>query len=101
MGAYTFSREPPFTLLEVSPYPIVHDTLYNGPWDHITQRRIDYCVFPTTFFIEGGTIFLSLGHQDRSGYVATLDLRAVLDSLLPVHTHDNPSSAHPHLRSAA
>jgi predicted GH43/DUF377 family glycosyl hydrolase len=92
MGAYTFSAQPPFKLLSVSPYPIVHKDLYDGPWDPLKNRQIDYCVFPMSIFLqkegEGDTaldtVFVSYGWNDHEGWIAKMRLKSLLDSLEPV-----------------
>lgn len=38
MGAYTFSCRPPFTLLSISPQPIIHETLYSG-WQYYYKTQ--------------------------------------------------------------
>jgi predicted GH43/DUF377 family glycosyl hydrolase len=85
MGAYTFSPNPPFRLLSMSPFPIMPEQFYNGPWYPIKQRGIDYCLFPLSIFIEGGeTIVMSAGHQDNVGYILKFGLQEVLDTLVSV-----------------
>jgi hypothetical protein len=86
MGAYTFSAQQPFKLLAASPYPIVHDDLYQGPWAFITARRIDYVPFPTGLSIQNGIVYLSLGHQDWRGLMVKLNASQLLNSLVPVVT---------------
>lgn len=91
MGAYTFTPHPPFKLVGISSFPIIHKPFYDGAWDHISARRIDYCVFPMSFFIDdtdsiskNKTIVLSLGRNDREGWILRLDLNTLLNSLDPV-----------------
>jgi hypothetical protein len=85
IGAYTFSPTPPFRLLSMSPFPIMPEQFYNGPWYPIKQRGIDYCLFPLSIFIEGeDTIVMSAGHQDNVGYILKFGLQEVLDTLVPV-----------------
>jgi predicted GH43/DUF377 family glycosyl hydrolase len=90
-GAYTFSASEPFHLMDISPVPIVSDKLYQGEWDYLRNRKIDYCVFPMSFFIQGGIVYLSFGFNDHSGYIAQLNLTKLLDSLEPVLLDDNPA----------
>lgn len=84
MGAFTFTKEAPYRLLGMSQVPIMHDRLYTGEWSQFKNRRIDYVVFPTNFFIEGDDLYLSFGSQDRTAYVAQMKLKAVLDSINPI-----------------
>jgi len=85
-GAYTFTSEPPFRVLSVSPMPIIPRELYTGPWG---QRFIDYCVFPMSIFVDGKFIHLSFGYQDRSGMMAKIVLEDLLNSLVPVTHFDD------------
>lgn len=86
MGAYTFSHKnsSQFELLAMSPVPITPPALYNGPWDPIKPRKIDYCIFPMSLFKNGEDLVLSIGHNDVNGYLATFDLQTLLDSLVPL-----------------
>lgn len=90
-GAYTFSASEPFHLMDISPVPIVSDKLYQGEWDYLRNRKIDFCVFPMSFFVQGGIVYLSFGYNDHSGYIAQLNLTKLLDSLEPVLLDDNPA----------
>jgi predicted GH43/DUF377 family glycosyl hydrolase len=85
MGAYTFTASPPFKLIAMSPYPIIDERLYTGPWDGLKNRKIDYCVFPMSFYLDDNDIIvLSFGHNDRDGYIAKIHLTALLKSLEPI-----------------
>jgi predicted GH43/DUF377 family glycosyl hydrolase len=83
-GAYTFTAEPPFRVLGVSQVPIMNWALYTVAWSAFSKRGIDYVTFPTSYFLEGDKIMLSLGHQDKQGWLLTLKVDAVLASLNPV-----------------
>lgn len=87
-GAFTFSLEPPFKLLKISPVPIVSNELYTGAWVPYHNRHLDYVVFPMTFAINNDTIQMSFGHQDWEGMIGYLNLQEVLDSL---HSFDTDS----------
>ena len=55
MGAYTFSKQPPFTLLSISRFPIVDKQFYSGTWNtRFANRKINYVVFPMHFTVENG-----------------------------------------------
>lgn len=87
MGAFTFSDEPPFRLLEVSRLPIVDLLLYSGPTFHKYRKkaRSDYVIFPMSLFEGDAEYFmLSLGTQDRHGWLASINKQQLLDSLEPV-----------------
>jgi predicted GH43/DUF377 family glycosyl hydrolase len=81
-GAYTFSAEPPFRLLQVSPVPVMPQRFYEGAW--LVPTDITYCMFPLHIFQHGAEIIMSLGGQDKDGYLAWFDLEEVLDSLVDV-----------------
>jgi hypothetical protein len=106
MGAYAFSRDPPFHLLAVSRYPIIDDALYLGPWNtRFPNRRIDYVVrylslsllplrhlsltvlsalrqvFPMHFDLRGDWVHVTIGHQDAHGWLLTLPLEGLLWSM--------------------
>jgi len=39
-GAFTFTKDPPFRLLSISPFPIVARSLYQGPWVPFHNRYL-------------------------------------------------------------
>lgn len=84
MGVYTFTADPPFRLISISPFPIMPSQFYTGPWHGIRQRQIDYCLFPMSLFIEDETMFVSAGHQDSIGYLLHFNLHEVLETLVSV-----------------
>mmetsp|Transcript_2940 Transcript_2940/g.4525 ORF Transcript_2940/g.4525 Transcript_2940/m.4525 type:complete len:458 (-) Transcript_2940:474-1847(-) len=85
MGAYTFTAEPPFRMLSMSPYPIMPENLYTGKWSFQKVAKLDYIIFPTSLFVENNqTVFLSLGHQDVDGFLLRMDLQSLLNTLVPV-----------------
>lgn len=86
MGAYTFTKKPPFRLLSVSPEPIMDEFLYTGPWyRNYRNRHLDYIVFPMGLRqLDDNTLLLSFGKQDVSGYTALVDRKRLLQSLQPV-----------------
>ncbi len=83
-GAYTFSSQPPFRLLAISPLPLMDDSLYTGPWDPLKNRHIDYVAFPSTCFLHGDEVVMSFGWQDHMGMTATFKLKHLLQTLEPV-----------------
>ena len=82
-GAYAFSRHPPFRLVAVSNVPIVDERFYNGPW---VNRRFCYAPYPTGLWLEneGAVVKMTMGFNDREGYVLTFDAQVLLESLVPV-----------------
>ena len=89
MGAFVFSAQGgAFRLLAISPLPIMEEGLYNGPWHPFRNRRIDYCVFPSTLLRDErdpDVAHVSFGHQDVRGFLADLRISQLLRSLVPVH----------------
>jgi predicted GH43/DUF377 family glycosyl hydrolase len=82
LGAYTFTAHPPFRLLEINRTPLLFDErMYTGEWDPIKNRRIDYCLFPMSFFLANETIYMTFGRNDQNAYIATMKLSDVLRSL--------------------
>lgn len=87
MGAMTFASEPPFELLAHSNLPILLERFYVGLWNPLKNRGIDYVVFPSTLSFHPhnqSRLILSFGHQDVRGYLATLEIKPLLDSLISV-----------------
>ncbi|MBS0653460.1 MAG: hypothetical protein JSR39_08055 [Verrucomicrobia bacterium] len=83
MGAYTFSAQPPFPIKRVSPEPIVGKGFYRGPvykpyWGSVR------CVYPAGFIFDDNFIWVSYGRQDHEVWIAKLDKKELLNSLVPV-----------------
>jgi predicted GH43/DUF377 family glycosyl hydrolase len=78
MGAYTFSPNPPFELRKISPEPIVGEEFYtlSHHWKKV--------VFPGGFVVSGSKIVLAYGKNDDEIWIAELDKKMLLDSLIPV-----------------
>ena len=83
MGAYTFSLDPPFRLLSYSPLPIIDTSMYQGAWALFKNRRNDYVIFPMSLIVKSDTVYVSFGRNDHEGWLATLKLDKLLDSLVP------------------
>lgn len=90
MGAYTFSVDPPFHLLKISPEPIIGKNFYHGktykPYHHPVCA-----VFPAGYICEDDTIYVFFGRQDHEIWVVAIDKIGLLDSLKPV-LHKNDST---------
>ena len=82
MGAYTFSAHPPFHLLRISPQPIVGKNFYKGP-AYKTWKPVRV-VFPGGYVADEQFIWILYGRQDHEIWVAKLDKKALLNSLVPV-----------------
>jgi len=85
IGAYTFSLEPPFKILTISPEPIVGKNFYHGasykPYWHAICA-----VFPAGYICKGDILYLFYGRQDHEIWVAAIDKQGLLNSLIPVST---------------
>lgn len=84
IAAYTFSKEPPFEMLRVSPEPIFAKGFYQEPY-YITWKPLR-CVFPCGYIIDEKHVWISYGRQDHEVWVMKLDKQKLLNSLLPVET---------------
>jgi predicted GH43/DUF377 family glycosyl hydrolase len=80
MGAYTFSRTPPFSLLRYSPKPIVGENFYRGP-AHNTWKPLRV-VFPGGYVADDRFIWIAYGRQDHEIWIAKLDKQGLLNSLV-------------------
>ena len=82
MAAYTFSAEPPFHLTSMSPEPIVGKNFYKGP-AYKTWKPLRV-VFPGGYVADEKYIWVLYGRQDHEIWVAKMDKKGLLDSLIPV-----------------
>lgn len=82
MGAYTFESKPPFALIAASPEPIVAENFYEPPY-YKTWKPLR-CVFPAGIVVDEDYIWVSYGRQDHEAWVAKIDKKALLNSLVPV-----------------
>ena len=98
-------------------FPLTHRVFYDGPWSKDYPGLIDYVVFPMSFIIlpanltgsgsawrafdpwscderclQKTELLLSVGVQDRDGWLARLSLGRLLDSLVPVDAHHGEES---------
>jgi predicted GH43/DUF377 family glycosyl hydrolase len=80
LGAYTFSAKPPFAITKVSPKPIMGKDFYKGP-SYKTWKPLRV-VFPGGFISDEKFIWLLYGRQDHEVWVAKLDKRELLNSLV-------------------
>lgn len=86
MGAYTFSRDFPFTITQISTQPIIGKQFYNGAeykpyWGSV---RV---VFPCGF-IDDKYIWIAYGRQDHEMWITKLDKKKLYASLIPVSSVD-------------
>lgn len=83
IGAFTFSPYPPFEITKISRQPITAKQFYSGeayqPYWH--PLRV---VFPAGYVFDEKYIYMVYGRQDHEIWVAKLDRKALLQSLVPV-----------------
>ena len=85
MGAYTFSSSPPFELKRMSKEPIVGKDFYNGPNHYKPYWKPGMYIFPAGILIEEEKIWVTYGRQDHEIWIAKLDKRGLLESLIDIH----------------
>jgi len=83
MGAYLFESQPPFTIKKISPEPIVAENFYFGE-NYAPYWKPINAVFPCGIFCEDEYIWVSYGRQDHEMWLAKIDKRKLLDSLINV-----------------
>lgn len=82
LGAYTFSKEPPFEVTSISPEPIVgrnfyHGITYKGYWKPVC------CIFPCGYVSSENFIWVAYGRDDHECWIAKIDKKRLLESLVP------------------
>lgn len=82
MGAYSFSKSPPFHLTSMSPYPITTKGFYTYL---LSWKRV---IFPGGFEVIGNNIYLAYGRDDWEIWIATLDKNELKASMVPVYVID-------------
>lgn len=87
MGAYTFSKKPPFAITRISSEPIIGKNFYTGPdykpyWKP-EQIKVVFC---RGFIYENDYIWLAYGREDHEIWLAKLDKKGLYESLRPVST---------------
>jgi predicted GH43/DUF377 family glycosyl hydrolase len=83
IGAYTFSKNPPFAITKISPSPIVGKGFYSGP-EFLPYFKPVRCVFPCGYITEGPFIYLAYGRDDHECWIAKIDKHKLLNSLVEV-----------------
>jgi predicted GH43/DUF377 family glycosyl hydrolase len=82
MGAYTFSRKPPFAITRISSEPIVGKNFYIGQ-EYTTWKPLRV-VFPGGFVLDDRFIWIAYGRQDHEVWIVKIDRKMLLESLVPV-----------------
>lgn len=78
MGAYTFSKDPPFELKKISPFPIDAPGFYTYS---SYEKRV---IYPGGFVVSGDNLFLAYGKDDCEIWIATIDLQELKNSLVEI-----------------
>lgn len=82
MGAYTFRAQPPFSLTRISKEPLVAKGFYKPQHNyHWGPRRV---VYPCGYIQDENFIWVSYGREDGEMWIAKMDKKMLLDSLIPV-----------------
>jgi predicted GH43/DUF377 family glycosyl hydrolase len=89
MGAYTFSKEPPFEITQISPMPIVARGFYGGPIYEPYWKPVRV-VFPCGLIADGPHLWVTYGRQDHEIWIAQIDKEQLLKSLVPIQSIKNP-----------
>ncbi len=91
MGAYTFSKDPPFTMTKISKEPIVGFDSYTD--SNVEKKYVvfpggyeKHVVFPAGYVVSGNRIYLAFGKNDCEMWIATLDKEALMNSLQPIES---------------
>lgn len=85
MGAYLYEPNPPFRITHLTPEPIFPNVFYNETYGW-SYRTIDYIVFPTGLIVKDDSIFVSLGKNDRSGWMLEMNKTGLVDYMIPIQT---------------
>lgn len=84
MGAYLFSKNPPFGLSHISPRPIIAKGFYSGPTYEPYWSKKVRVVFPGGFIANEDFVWIVYGRQDHECRVVKLDKKKLLESLVPI-----------------
>jgi predicted GH43/DUF377 family glycosyl hydrolase len=87
MGAYTFSREPPFTITSISPSPLIGKHFYSGI-NYEPYWKPIRCVFPCGFIWDERFIWIAYGRDDHECWIVKIDKLGLLQSLIPLNICD-------------
>jgi predicted GH43/DUF377 family glycosyl hydrolase len=81
IGAYLFSREPPFSVTKISAEPIIGENFYNGTRYKPYWKPVR-CVFPCGYISDDQYIWIAYGRDDHEIWLAKLDKKGLLQSLV-------------------
>lgn len=83
IGAYLFAHKPPFTLLKISPEPIISKNFYCGTRYKPYWKPIR-CVFPCGYVSNDRYIWIVYGRDDHEAWLVKLDKKKLLQGLVPI-----------------
>lgn len=81
MGAYTFSKNPPFALTRISQEPIIGKRFYKEPFYDDDNWKPLRVVFPGGFIFDQQYIWIAYGRQDHELWIVKLDKKKLYESL--------------------
>lgn len=81
MGAYTFSREPPFQLTRISSEPIIGKGFYDSIQKYKPYWHPALIIFPCGYVYDDQSIWVVYGKQDHELWVAKLDRKCLFEHL--------------------
>lgn len=82
MGAYLFSKDPPFNLTHISQKPIIGSFFYTAP-DYPSWKPLK-AIFPAGFVMDDQYVYVVYGRQDHESWVIKIDKKELLKSLTPL-----------------
>ncbi|CDZ80636.1 hypothetical protein BN1013_01153 [Candidatus Rubidus massiliensis] len=80
MGAYTFTKDFPFTITHISENPIIGKNFYEGLTYKPYWKPVK-AIFPCGIIVEGDNIFVTYGRDDHEMWVVKLDKHLLLKNL--------------------
>lgn len=83
MGAYTFTRDKPFTITQISKQPIIGKDFYHGA-EYKPYWGTVRVVFPCGFVADDDYFWVAYGRQDHEMWIAQIDKKKLYKSLIPV-----------------
>lgn len=86
MGAYTFSKTPPFALTKISPSPIIARSFYQ---EEASKKKFPArVIFPCGYVYDEKYIWIVYGKQDHELWICRIDKERLLHSLIPVYENN-------------
>ncbi len=76
MGAYTFEKDPPFSICKMTIQPL-------GDLTDYTQNNSSKVVFPAGLVVEDNFVHVAWGKADRQIFITTFDKEKLLTSMMP------------------